>query len=79
MQVPKRPYSPLRQRKKLDLELERQFMAASILLFAILAAIVILYFRINPLNHSKWFIARRFINWFPLGNDVRVYTWGVTT
>jgi OPA family glycerol-3-phosphate transporter-like MFS transporter len=41
-------------------------MAASIL-FAILAAIVFGYFRANPLKHSRWFITRRFINWFPLG------------
>src|SRR2546430_14120649 len=32
-----------------------------------LAAIVGLYFYNNPLNHSRWFILRRFINWFPLG------------
>jgi MFS transporter, OPA family, glycerol-3-phosphate transporter len=32
-----------------------------------LAAIVALYFYNNPLNHSRWFILRRFINWFPLG------------
>ncbi len=41
-------------------------MAASIL-FVILAAIIVAYFRTNPLNHSRWFITRRFINWFPLG------------
>src|SRR5215475_15762994 len=32
-----------------------------------LAAIVALYFYNNPLNHSRWFVLRRFINWFPLG------------
>jgi OPA family glycerol-3-phosphate transporter-like MFS transporter len=32
-----------------------------------LAAIVALYFYNNPLKHSRWFILRRFINWFPLG------------
>src|SRR5580765_2037063 len=32
-----------------------------------LAAIVALYFYNNPLRHSRWFILRRFINWFPLG------------
>src|SRR3954465_1083181 len=32
-----------------------------------LVAIIALYFRINPLKHSSWFITRRFINWFPLG------------
>jgi OPA family glycerol-3-phosphate transporter-like MFS transporter len=32
-----------------------------------LAAIVALYFRNNPLGHSRWFMVRRFINWFPLG------------
>jgi MFS transporter, OPA family, glycerol-3-phosphate transporter len=32
-----------------------------------LAAIVALYFYNNPLGHSRWFMLRRFINWFPLG------------
>ncbi|MEJ0091751.1 MAG: MFS transporter [Limisphaerales bacterium] len=32
-----------------------------------LVAVIILYFRNNPLHHSSWFIVRRFINWFPLG------------
>src|SRR5450631_3718746 len=32
-----------------------------------LAAVIVLYFRNNPLQHSSWFILRRFINWFPLG------------
>ncbi len=32
-----------------------------------LAAIVALYFYNNPLGHSRWFMMRRFINWFPLG------------
>ena len=32
-----------------------------------LAAIVGLYFCNNPLNHGRWFMLRRFINWFPLG------------
>ncbi|MGA2137862.1 MAG: MFS transporter [Verrucomicrobiia bacterium] len=26
-----------------------------------------LYFYNNPLHHSRWFMLRRFINWFPLG------------
>ena len=26
-----------------------------------------LYFCSNPLNHGRWFMIRRFINWFPLG------------
>jgi OPA family glycerol-3-phosphate transporter-like MFS transporter len=26
-----------------------------------------LYFWNNPLNHGRWFLMRRFINWFPLG------------
>lgn len=29
--------------------------------------IVFLYFFNNPLKHGKWFLIRRFINWFPLG------------
>jgi MFS transporter, OPA family, glycerol-3-phosphate transporter len=32
-----------------------------------LAAIIALYFYNNPLGHSRWFMLRRFINWFPLG------------
>src|SRR2546421_5400771 len=32
-----------------------------------LAAIIVLYFYSNPLKHDRWFITRRFINWFPLG------------
>lgn len=32
-----------------------------------LAAVIAAYFLNNPLKHSRWFILRRFINWFPLG------------
>ena len=32
-----------------------------------LAVIIGLYFRNNPMGHSRWFMMRRFINWFPLG------------
>ena len=32
-----------------------------------LVAAVALYFYNNPLHHSRWFMLRRFINWFPLG------------
>jgi len=32
-----------------------------------LAVVILLYFRNNPLQHSRWFMLRRFINWFPLG------------
>ncbi len=32
-----------------------------------LAAIIFLYFRNNPLGHTRWFMLRRFINWFPRG------------
>jgi len=34
---------------------------------ACLAAIIVMYFRNNPLQHTNWFLLRRFINWFPLG------------
>ncbi len=37
------------------------------IVFLCLAAIIILYFYNNPLKHGKWFMMRRFINWFPLG------------
>ena len=32
-----------------------------------LVAVVGLYFYNNPLKHGRWFMVRRFINWFPLG------------
>jgi OPA family glycerol-3-phosphate transporter-like MFS transporter len=32
-----------------------------------LAVIVALYFYNNPMRHNRWFMIRRFINWFPLG------------
>jgi OPA family glycerol-3-phosphate transporter-like MFS transporter len=41
-------------------------MAAGIVLLALVAAIAI-YFANNPLDHSRRFLVRRFVNWFPLG------------
>src|SRR3954470_16331869 len=38
-----------------------------ILVACVLLAIIGLYFVNNPLKHSRWFLIRRFINWFPLG------------
>lgn len=32
-----------------------------------LAGIILLYFYNNPLKHGRWFMIRRFMNWFPLG------------
>jgi MFS transporter, OPA family, glycerol-3-phosphate transporter len=32
-----------------------------------LAAVIAVYFWNNPLDHSSWFVMRRFINWLPLG------------
>jgi len=32
-----------------------------------LVAVIGIYFYNNPLRHSRWFLIRRFINWFPLG------------
>lgn len=32
-----------------------------------LAAVITLYFKNNPLGHSRKFMLRRFVNWFPLG------------
>lgn len=32
-----------------------------------MAFVIWLYFRTNPLKHSKKFMIRRFINWFPMG------------
>src|SRR6266699_3243501 len=49
----------------MDLSLTRE--RALCLVGLCLVAIIILYFYNNPLKHSRWFIFRRFINWFPLG------------
>ncbi len=38
-----------------------------ILILGTLALVIGLYFRNNPLNHSRKFMFRRFLNWFPLG------------
>ncbi|MNK07808.1 Regulatory protein UhpC [compost metagenome] len=40
---------------------------ALLLVSLCLGAVILLYFRNNPLNHTKKFMMRRFINWFPLG------------
>lgn len=32
-----------------------------------LVLVIWLYFKNNPLGHGRWFMIRRFINWFPLG------------
>jgi len=32
-----------------------------------LAVVIAVYFYNNPLNHGRWFMMRRFINWLPLG------------
>ena len=33
----------------------------------LLVAVIVAYFYNNPLGYSRWFLIRRFINWFPLG------------
>lgn len=38
-----------------------------ILVSIVLAAVITLYFNQNSLGHSKKFLFRRFLNWFPLG------------
>ncbi|MBO9665340.1 MAG: MFS transporter [Bdellovibrio sp.] len=40
---------------------------ALLLVSLCLAAVIILYFMNNPLGHTRKFMIRRFINWFPLG------------
>ena len=40
---------------------------AFVLVTLTLAAVILLYFKNNPLTHSSSFMWRRFINWFPLG------------
>src|SRR6266480_1168174 len=37
------------------------------IVFICLALVVGIYFYNNPLKHGRWFLIRRFINWFPLG------------
>ncbi len=39
----------------------------SLIVCSALAVVIFIYFRSNPLQHSKAFMWRRFINWFPLG------------
>ncbi len=41
-------------------------MYLGIIIFC-LAVIIALYFYNNPMGHNRWFMLRRFINWFPLG------------
>lgn len=43
------------------------FFMDLILVGICMAVVIGLYFQNNPLQHSRWFILRRFINWFPLG------------
>ncbi|QDK38028.1 MFS transporter [Bdellovibrio sp. NC01] len=40
---------------------------ALLLVSLCLAAVIFLYFANNPLNHTRKFMIRRFVNWFPLG------------
>src|SRR5712671_2652050 len=42
-------------------------IAPLLLVGLVLLAIIALYFGNNPLKHGRWFMIRRFINWFPLG------------
>jgi OPA family glycerol-3-phosphate transporter-like MFS transporter len=39
----------------------------ALLVLICIAAIIVIYFRNNPLQLARWFILRRLINWFPLG------------
>lgn len=39
----------------------------SLIVCLALATVIWIYFQSNPLHHSKQFMMRRFINWFPLG------------
>ena len=42
-------------------------LSPAFLIGCCLAIVVGLYFYNNPLRHGRWFMVRRFINWFPLG------------
>src|SRR5208282_6067271 len=48
-------------------ELPQEIRMYPILIGLCLAAAIGMYFYNNPMNHSRWFLIRRFINWFPLG------------
>ena len=39
----------------------------ALLVLLCIAAITVIYFQNNPLEHSRRFMLRRFVNWFPLG------------
>ena len=39
----------------------------NLLVSTCLVMVITAYFLKNPLGHSRWFMIRRFINWFPLG------------
>jgi hypothetical protein len=41
-------------------------MAVGLVTFTLIC-VVALYFSYNPLNHSRKFMVRRFVNWFPMG------------
>lgn len=40
---------------------------AAFLVLGTLFAVIVLYFRYNPMEHASAFMWRRFMNWFPLG------------
>ena len=42
-------------------------LLAPVLVGSCIAAIITIYFRNNPLAHTRKFMMRRFVNWFPLG------------
>ncbi len=42
-------------------------MVSLLLVGLCLAAVIWIYFSNNPMRHGRWFMVRRFINWFPLG------------
>jgi MFS transporter, OPA family, glycerol-3-phosphate transporter len=39
----------------------------AIIVLLCLAGVIFIYFYNNPMKHGRWFMIRRFINWFPLG------------
>lgn len=40
---------------------------AAVSVLVTLLAVIVLYFRYNPMLHANPFLVRRFVNWFPLG------------
>jgi OPA family glycerol-3-phosphate transporter-like MFS transporter len=52
---------------EINLTIEKRGKMAATLVLLTLAAVIVLYFKYNPMQHASPFMWRRFMNWFPLG------------